>query len=51
MLQAQDADASDTIRYRITSGNQNNLWQIGAENGIIKATEPVDYESIPGRRD
>ena len=42
---ATDADAGDTLRYSITSGNDAGLFSINADNGQITLASTLDYET------
>ena len=49
--QANDADVEHDIRYVITSTNpqSNGLWVVDPTTGVITASTPVDFESLPDR--
>ncbi len=42
---ATDADAGDTLRYAITSGNDARLFSINADSGQIALFGALDYET------
>ena len=42
---ATDADAGDTLRYAITSGNDGGLFNINADSGQITLVSALDYET------
>jgi hypothetical protein len=51
-VEAVDPDGSQNpLLYSIVGGDPNNVWQIGPQNGIVKANNPIDYEAIPGGGD
>ena len=42
---ATDADAGDTLRYSITSGNDGGLFSINVDSGQITLVSALDYET------
>ena len=43
-LMCTDQDDNDTISYNITSGNEDSLFTIDANSGVIRINSMLDYE-------
>ena len=44
---ATDPDDSDTVRYEITSGNEDDAFAVGESSGSITVAGDLDYETVP----